>query len=468
MNLLELSAVQILRAIRQREVTVSEVLETHIQRIQSVNPKINALITDNFVQARQEAESADKRIATQGTDNLPLLFGLPISIKDCWAVKGLRFTGGSYYLRDNIANFDAESVRRLKEAGAIILGKSNLPDMCWSAESLNPIFGRTNNPRNLAYSAGGSSGGEGALVAAGASPLGLGSDIAGSVRIPAAENGCVSLKATAGRFPSHDHVPSISDPIGQWNTAGPLARRVEDLALALEILSESPVQDYRQISLEKRRCVVAIHNGLIPVRNDVVKTVKIAAESLKETGMAVEHDDHVPFTQLAFLYLSLMRQFGNPQFKQALGGGKSYNLWQEIALVLQGKGRISYQVLWSASNIDMMGMLGRLLGQKNFEQLAQYRSKFLEKMGEGGVLLCPLLITAPQKHGWTWFLNLQPPYSFIFNALGFPAVIVPIRYNEKGLPLVVQVVARPNEDEVALAVAQELEKHHGGWKIANP
>jgi fatty acid amide hydrolase 2 len=465
-TLLHLSAAEIVRRIRQRDLKPSQVLEAHIQRIEAVNPKINALITPNFEQARTEAQAADARLESGATDALPALFGLPITVKDCWAVNGLRFTGGSYYMRDNIANFDAEAVRRLKAAGAIIMGKSNLPDMCWSGETVNPIFGQTNNPRNLAYTAGGSSGGEGALVAAGASPLGLGSDIAGSVRIPAAENGCVSLKPTAGRIPSHDHVPFVSEPIGSWNTAGPLARRIEDLALALEVLSETPVQDYRQINLKNRRCVVTIHNGLIPVRSSVVETVTMAADSLKNAGMAVEHDDKVPLAQTSSLYAALMSKHGNIDFKKALGGGKPYHLWQEIRANMQGKGRISPRVLWHTTYIDIMAPIAHLLGENSFEQLEQYKQQFAEKIGAGGVMLCPLLITEPQKHGWTWTLATQPPYSFLFNALGFPAVIVPIRYNTKGLPLVVQVVACPNEDEVVLAVAQELENIYGGWKIA--
>jgi fatty acid amide hydrolase 2 len=464
-KLLQMSAVEIVKSIRDCVYTVTQVVEAHIQRIQAVNPKINALVTDNFLQALGEAEAADQRIATEGTANLPPLFGLPITIKDCWAVKGLRFTGGSHYLRDNIADFDAETVRRLKEAGAIILGKSNLPDMCWSAETVNPVFGRTNNPRNLAYTAGGSSGGEGALVTAGASPLGLGSDIAGSVRIPAAENGCVSLKPTSNRIPAHDHLPNISEPIASWNTAGPLARRIDDLALALEILSDSPVQDYRQISLQNRRCIVLHQNGPIPVQKVVKETVSIAAESLKAAGMALEADESLPLFETGLLYMALMHQHGNIDFKTALGGGKVYNLWAEIGANLIGRGRISPAVLFHTYGVDS---IGTAVGRKSFDELENYKKIFAEKLGEGGALLCPLLITEPQKHGWTWFLGRQPPYTLMFNALGFPAVVVPIRYNEKGLPLVVQIVARPNEDEVALAVAAELEKRHEGWKIANP
>jgi Asp-tRNA(Asn)/Glu-tRNA(Gln) amidotransferase A subunit family amidase len=465
-NLLHLSATEIARKIRLGEVSPVVVVEAHIRRIEAVNPAINAVVTPLFEQARAEAQAAQDHLAQHGTDDLPPLFGVPITIKDCWAVQDARFTGGSWYMRDHIAPDDAESVGLLRAAGAIILGKTNLPDMCWSGESVNPVFGLTNNPHNPKYSVGGSSGGEGAIIAAGGSPLGLGSDIAGSVRIPAAMSGCVALKPTSGRVPSGDHIPSISDPIGHWNTAGPLARRVEDLALAMQVLSRTSFGDYTQVSLQGRACRVFIQNGLIPVRRDVVKTVEMAAGTLAAAGMATNRDDKLPLLRAAFAYLALMRRYGNGDFKRALGGGKPYNLFTEIGRTLRGKGRISARVLWFTEGIGLLGLAAKLLGYESFDKLEQYKQQTLDAMGEGGVILCPLLITAPPKHGWIWTLVAQPPYTFMFNALGFPCAVVPVGYNDMGLPMAVQVVARPGEDEVALAVAAELERVHGGWQMA--
>lgn len=465
-DLLYLGAAEIARQIRNRELSPVTVVEAHIQRIEQVNPAINAMVTPLFEQTRAEAQTAQDHIAQHGTDDLPPLFGVPITIKDCWAVKDARFTGGSWYLRDNIAPDDAEAVRLLRAAGAIILGKTNLPDMCWTGEAVNPVFGQTNNPHNLKYSAGGSSGGEGAIIAAGGSPLGLGSDIAGSVRIPAAMNGCVALKPTSGRVPSEDHVPAISDPIGGWNTAGPLARRIEDLALALKVLSRTPVADYRQISLQGRTCRVSIQNGYIPVREDVVKTVEMAMDTLGQAGMVTQRDDQLPIAFAAFAYLALMGRYGNTDFKRALGGGKPYNLLVEIGRHLCGKGRISARVLWFTTGIDLLGLIFKLLGFESFEKLELYKQALIDAMDTGGVILCPVLKTAPPRHGWTWGLLWQMPMTFMFNALGFPCAVVPVGYNEKGLPMAVQVVARPGEDEVALAVAAELERVHGGWQMA--
>lgn len=461
-DILTISTAEIARRIKAKELTPIDAVEAHIRRIEQVNPTINAVVTPTFEQARKEAQAAQERIERDGTDDLPPLFGVPVTIKDCWAVKDVRFTGGSWHWRDYIADEDAESVQLLREAGAIILGKTNLPDMCWAGDSVNPIFGRTNNPRNNAYSAGGSSGGEGAIIAAGGSPLGLGSDIAGSVRIPAALNGCVSLKPTAGRVPSGDHVPEVTGEIGNWNTAGPMARRVEDLALAMSVLSRTPFADYTQIDLNGLSGTFYVHNGEIPVHGDVEETVLIARRTLKQAGMTLKRDETLPFAPVLLLYMALMQQHGNISFRRALGGGTPYDLSDEIKRHLNGEGRISPVVMWFTEATDVLGWYSRLRGYKSFDQLQKCREEMLDKMGD--VILCPVFLRRPAKHGWTWLTIWHLPYTLMFNALGFPAAVVPIRYTPEGPPLVVQVVGRPDEDEKVLAVAAELERVHGGWK----
>lgn len=469
-DILQMSAAEIARQIRNRVLSPVEVVEAHIRRIEQANPHINAVITPLFAEARQGAQAAQQRLEAQGTDNLPPLFGVPITIKDSFPVAGARFTGGSWHRRDQVATEDAVVVRKLREAGAIILGKTNLPDMCWLPETSNPIFGQTNNPHRLTHTAGGSSGGEGAIIAAGGSPLGIGSDIAGSVRIPAAANGLVALKPTGGRIATNGHVPAALDkPLDTWLTAGPMARRVEDLALALTVLSETPVQDYRQIDLQGRRCLVYIHNHIIPVRRPVVEAVTTAAEALRTSGMTITHDERIPMRQALVSYLALMTQHGNPSFRAALGGGQPYNLLREIGKHGRGRGEITPRVLFFADGVvPITGMVGRLLGLGGFEKLQQLKEQFHNIMGAGDVLLTPLLITPVPRHGWTWWMALAPTYTLMFNALDMPAVVVPIGWDNNGLPLAVQVAARPGADEVALAVAADLERQFGGWKLAQP
>ncbi|HMW44387.1 MAG TPA: amidase family protein, partial [Solirubrobacterales bacterium] len=170
----QMGAAQIAAAIRAGELTSAEAVEASIARIEEVNPRLNAVVTPTFESAREAAAAADRQIAAQGSDGLPPLFGVPITIKDCYPVDGVRFTAGSWFHRDEVADGDAVAVERLRKAGAIILGKTNIPDMCWGFESVNPVFGRTESARHRGYSAGGSSGGEAAIIAAGGSALGLG------------------------------------------------------------------------------------------------------------------------------------------------------------------------------------------------------------------------------------------------------------------------------------------------------
>ena len=467
-DILQWGASEIARQIKAGTITPRQAVDAHLARIEQVNPTLNAVITSMADSARATADEQSAHIAQHGTDDLPPLFGVPITIKDCFPVKDVRFTGGSWYLRDQIADADAPAVQALRSAGAIILGKTNLPDMCWSAESNNPLFGRTNNPHDPRHSPGGSSGGEGAIIGAGGSPLGLGSDIAGSVRIPAACCGIVSLKPTGGRISTVGHLPAAPDTIADWNTAGPMARRVEDLALALSVLSQTPTRDHTQIDLRGRRCLVYIRNPIASVRKVVAATVEDAAGTLATAGMEIIHKPDLPMTRLIFAYNALMQAHGNAAFRAALGNGTGYNLVREVGRALRGQGRITPEVMYFTDVvIRLSGYVGQLLGLGSFQRIDQLKQKMLDEMGAGGVLLTPLLITPPPRHGWTYTLPFHPPYTNMFNMLGFPAVVVPVRRTENGLPLAVQVVARPDEDETALAVAAELERVYGGWQMAD-
>jgi fatty acid amide hydrolase 2 len=192
----------------------------------------------------------------------------------------------------------------------------------------------------------------------------------------------------------------------------------------------------------------------------------MARDTLQKAGMNTVRDDSLPVADAIYTYTGIFRKYGNPEFKAALGGGKPYNLLVEIARNLTGQRRISARVLFFVLGIDFAGWEAQRLGLNTFEKLEEIRQVFLAAMGVNGVILCPLFLTPPPKHGWTWRLRQNPALTLLFNAMGFPAVVLPLRYNEQSLPLAVQIVARPGEDEVALAVAAELERVHGGWKMA--
>lgn len=426
---------------------------------------LNAVVTPMFGSARKQAKEADRRIEADGTGTLPRLFGVPVTVKDCWAVKGERYTGGSWFHRDDVAGRDAVVVQRLRAAGAIILGKTNLPDMSWGFESVNPVFGRTNNPRSLAHSAGGSSGGEGSIIAAGGSALGVGSDIGGSLRNPAAVNGIVSIKPTSGRIPTAGHMPVVDESLRDWNVAGPLARRVEDLALALSVLADEP--SFEIPAVNGVRCVVQLKSGVNRPRREVREALTAAAAALGSAGMEVTRDDSLPMDRLGLVYTGLLRKWAMRGIREQLGGGSGFSWIHEFIRGFGGDARIDREALMVEAYIRLGGRAGSLLEESTFEKLEQHKAKILETIGDG-VLLCPLLLTRPPKHGATYMPLTQIPFATPFNATGMPAAIVPVRWTLNGLPLAVQVAAKEGADELVLAVATELERAFGGWKIANP
>src|SRR5690606_34574794 len=294
------------------------------------------------------------------------------------------------------------------------------------------------------------------------------SDLAGSLRLPAAACGTVSLMPTAGRVSTDGHIPTPPEPIADWNRVGPLARRIEDLALALEVLSETPVRNYRQIDLKERRVLVYIRNPLYPVTNTVADTVAMAAGALRSAGMEVVDHPRPPMLKTGFQFAGgLYSQGAIHKTRREVGGGQMFDYLLEARAHLRRQGRISLEVLFFHALIAAIGSVVNLFGFGKLEGLERSREAFLRAMTPDGVLLCPVFVTAPPRHGWTWRLPVSLPYTMMFNALGFPAVTVPVRWSRYGLPLAVQVVAAPGEDETALAVAAELERIFGGWRVAD-
>ena len=222
-ELLKMSVVEMSKRIRGGELSPVELLDAHIKRIQDVNPYLNAVVETRFDLARGEAKSAAEKLA-QSRENLPPLFGIPCTIKDTFAVKDMKWAVGVWARKDLVADWDAITVKRLKDAGAIIMGKTNVPEAAMWCETYNHVYGRTKNPYDLRRGAGGSSGGEGAIVAASGSPFGLGADVGGSIRYPSAFNGVAGHKPSGRLVPGTGHWPPAHGPLAAYNSFGPICR----------------------------------------------------------------------------------------------------------------------------------------------------------------------------------------------------------------------------------------------------
>src|SRR5919199_3146886 len=283
------SATLLARRIHDRELSSEEIIEAHLRRIETINPRLNAVVQLAADEALAAARAADAALG-QGRPLGPL-HGLPFTVKDWIDTAGLPCTGGDPQFRDRRPAVDAPVVARMRQAGAILLGKTNvLAD--------NPVYGRTNNPYNLAYSATYSSSGEAALIAAGGSPLGLGSDSGGSIRQPAHACGIAGLKPTSGRVPLTGHFPYIQPMLDPRTVIGPLARRVEDLGVALRCIAgvdwqdpsvmPVPIPDMAEAHLSGARVALYVeHPGYTPDA-DVRAATLSAAAALGEAGLRVE------------------------------------------------------------------------------------------------------------------------------------------------------------------------------------
>src|SRR5699024_9456024 len=260
-DLLNLDAVAIAEKIRNRDITSEQITSTLINHIIQVNDSLNAVVEDRFELALEEAREKDKQI-DQADFTKQVLYGVPISMKESFNVKGMKTTGGIAHRKDIIMSSDAKVVSLLKEAGAIIIAKTNTPSLCFCQETDNKLYGRTNNAWNKRKTAGGSSGGEAALIAVGGSPVGMSSDIGGSIRFPSHFNGVVGFKSGMGKVPHEGHFPEATIPLQKRMLSyGPIGKSVRDVKLVYNIVKNKNSEKKRRLYEKFIIDIMPIDNG---------------------------------------------------------------------------------------------------------------------------------------------------------------------------------------------------------------
>ncbi|MFZ0960881.1 MAG: amidase [Terriglobia bacterium] len=451
------SATAMAAAIRKKKISAYELVHGCLGRIEDVNPRLNAVVQIAAEQALAEAHEADQALARG--DEVGPLHGVPFTLKDAIETRGVISTGGTEGRSHYFPNDDAVVVKRLRAAGGILLGKTNCPELGWAWEADNLIYGRTNNPYDLTLSPGGSSGGESAVIAAGGSPFGLGSDAGGSVRFPAHCTGIASIKPTSGRVPRTGHFPGPGGLLDAIWQIGPLARYVEDLALVLPVISgidmqdpaivPMPLGDPRAIDLRRLRVAFHIDNGIATPSAEIGAVVKNAAAALAAEGIAVDEVRPPGIEQTYEIYLGLFTADGGAGIESALkqaGTHRVHPLMQRV-LELQHQG--------AKSVAELAALVGRW---------DAFRREMLFFMADYDVLVCPVCSFAGMVHGSTYDQLSSFSYTMTSNLTGWPAAVVRGGTTQKGLPIGVQVVARPWREDVALAVAQALQEALGGWQ----
>ena len=463
-ELVFLTAAEMAAMIRQKKLSPVELVEAHLARIAALNGKLNAYVQLDAEGAVRQARAAAERVMRG--DGLGPLHGVPLSIKSSIDVAGLRSESGTRLRAGYVARQDAPLVARLKAAGGIILGVTNSPELLMAWETDNLLYGRTNNPWDLSRTPGGSSGGEAAAIAAGCSAGGAGSDGGGSIRVPAHFSGICGLKPTPGRIPATGHFPTSVGPFALIGVVGPMARTAEDLRLLFEVMqgpdegdtSSAPVPvrwpDEREV--KKIRIGYFEDDGRTPVTAETCAAVRTAAESLKRTGFEV-----VPFRPQG---LEWARQLWWKFFGIAGGmllGPMTRGHEGELSPIL---GEFSS---WVAREPVHSGesLLETWIGRD------ELRTEVFAQMREFPVLLCPVAAIPAFRHGersWTVegraveYLDAWS-YTEWFNLLGMPAAVVPVGQSRAGLPIGVQIVARPWQEEIVLAIAAALECRLGAF-----
>ena len=456
------SAREIATLIRAKTISPVEVARVHLDRIERLNPVLNA-----FVDCRPEAVLVQARKAERAVlqgDALGSLHGVPVSIKSSIDVAGHRCEAGTRLRAGYIAAEDAPLVGRLRAAGAVILGVTNAPELLMAWETDNLLYGRTNNPWDLARTAGGSSGGEAAAIAAGLSAGGVGSDGGGSIREPAHFCGICGLKPTPGRIPSTAHFPKAGGPFALLGVVGPMARTVDDLRILFEAMAGADDGDpcsapvaVREI-LKKDLANVAVgffeDDGRTPATSATRAAVNGAAAALTSCGFRVERFQPDGLEEARQLWWRFFGTAGGMILGPMLRGHE-----RELSPILREF------FLWTSAEPSHTGdsLLGAWLRRD------ELREKILRQMQKYPVLLCPTAAIPAFRHGEReWQVEGQTvkyldawSYCEWFNLLGFPAVVVPMGFSEEGLPIGVQLAGRPWEEELVLAVAAALEAARG-------
>ena len=426
---------KIARLIKTGEVSASEVMEAHLDQISRLNPKLNAIVT-------LAPDALDQARAAQPGP----LHGVPLTIKDTIETAGLRTTSGSKLRADYIPQVDAPAVARLHAAGAIILGKTNAAEMAMDYNADNPVFGRTNHPLDPELTPGGSSGGEAVAIATGMSAGGLGSDLAGSVRIPAHFCGICGLKPTTGRVPGEGQFPPSTGPYSLGAVIGPMARTVADLRLLFHVLTNNQPE----IDLKPERFAWYADDGHVPVTEDTAKAVARAAAALRDAGFTGEERVPPHVDRGNELWLKLFSRASVVQLRKWYAGRES-----------EGGSFVSWR-LATANDVPVPTLDEYIADWMERDRL---REELLKWMETTPIIIAPVGATPAHPHdtlkvtvrGTTMGTFRAFSYAQAFNVFDLPVVTIPAGKTSEGLPVGVQIVGRPYEEELVLHVAEMIE-----------
>jgi amidase len=460
---------ELARAIRAKEIGSRELLDVCLARIDRFNPGLNAVVTLDEGPAREAALVADEAVARDG--DLGPLHGLPITVKDALETAGIRSTGGSTKLRDHVPSTDAPAVARVKAAGAIVFGKTNVPEWSGDSQTHNEIFGVTRNPRDESRSPGGSSGGPAVSVACGFSAFEIGTDIGGSIRMPASVTGICGHKPTFGIVPSRGYLDHVGGGLTEAdiNVLGPMARNVDDLSLLLGVLT-SRASAGRGLELSPPRTTTRLGVWLddpgCSVDHEVLGILESAVSKLEADGAQIETESRpVDFDESMRVFQTLL--------SAAIAPGLPDEIF-EMAKSLDA-------VAWEAGEDPLIGMgRGVAIRHRDWilldERRELLRRKWANWFENHDALLCPVGPLAAQPlsdvdvmtrtmsvNGVERSANDLILWPGLIGVVYLPSTVVPVGFTSGGLPVGIQVVGPHLGDLTSLSIAKRLESLTGGY-----
>ena len=486
MNLVFATASQLSQMIREREISSLEVVNAYLEQIEKYNDKINAVITLDIDRAKQKAIEADAAIA-RGED-WGLLHGVPVTIKDTLATEGIRTTAGYPPLKNNVPQQDATTVARLKAAGAIIIGKTNLPKLAIDYQSNNPIFGRTNNPWGLDYTSGGSSGGSASAIAAGFSALDLGSDFGGSVRLPAHYCGVCGFMPTDGRVATTGHIPPLPGQPKYVRTmlrVGALARSVADLELCLPLIAGAdnrqpeipPVALDKPANKELSELKIAWTYGydFLPISRDTQLCIRDLINLLTDAGIELTKSQPTDIEWLEILtnygVLSFFELFASTSSVKDIFRGFKFALTNEFLAQTQTKYSSPFRQKTGRAFPPSLAKYKAILTDR--DRAIAEMDRFMDRWD---AWICPVSLSPAFPH-----CNLGEPievdgvkfpyllacggYTMPLNFTGNPVAVIPIGKTQFGLPIGIQIVGKRWQDLGILAIANQISQVFGTWDI---
>lgn len=466
-DLLQLDAIALAEKIKNREITSYEITETLIEHIKIVNQSLNAVVEERFESALEEAKEKDREINKVNFDVQPL-YGVPISIKESFHVKGMKTTGGIVHRKDLIMSEDADVVQQLKRAGAIVLVKTNTPSLCFCQETDNKLYGRTNNAWNLKRTAGGSSGGEAALIAVGGTPVGMSSDIGGSIRFPSHFNGVVGFKAGKEQISHEGHFPEQTIPLQRRMASyGPIGKTVRDVKTVYNIVARKN---------KAKRLYEKMVIDILPSDNGF-PLATYTAEKLNDIFSFLEKkyktEWAIPpyFNDSALLWQEIMSIDGAKEVKKVAFNTDRVNLFKEFTKEKLTQKTDTHQYLsWALIGASLFKPSTKRV--KEIEQIIQRGDRILESHFKNRILIMPVYHRTALKHGELYkeIFSIQKtflkylPYIAYANVWGLPALTIPVGFDNNHLPYGIQLISANGNEQAIFEVGAVLEEQFGGYR----